>query len=115
MDKSWMPTTGGILNLICGAVDIFAGIVMIIIGAASGWFLSAMGTQIPPAIPMVLFTVFGILVIIIGVIALLGGIYALRRKIWGMALAGAIISIFIIWPLGVASTVFIALSRSEFS
>jgi len=55
--------------------------------------------------------------IVLGVIALLGGIYALKRKVWRLALAGAILSI----PLlpagtifGILSIVFLSKSKSEF-
>jgi hypothetical protein len=115
MEKSWMPTTAGILNLICGAADIIGGIVLLIIGAISGIIFKYAETDIPPFILMLILIILGIFVLILGVIALLGGVYALRRKVWGMALAGSIVSFFIIWPLGIASIIFIALSRNEFS
>jgi len=44
-----------------------------------------------------------------------GGIYALQRKIWGLALAGSIAAFFSpSWVLGVAAIVFTALSKNEF-
>jgi hypothetical protein len=51
---------------------------------------------------------------------LIGGIYTLRRKIWGLALAGAISSILASIPLlggiplGKAATILVALSKDEF-
>lgn len=114
MDKTWMPTTSGILNIICGAADIIGGIVLLILGAASGVIYKFAQTDIPPYVFMIILVMIGIFMLILGVLALVGGIYALRRKVWGMALAGSIVSFFIIWPLGVASIVFIALSRKEF-
>jgi hypothetical protein len=114
MDKTWMPTTGGILNIICGAAEIIGGIVMIVMGAVSGPICQAMQADIPAGVATAILVVIGIFALIFGVIALLGGIYALRRKLWGLALAGSILSVFIIWFLGVASIVFIALSKKEF-
>lgn len=115
MEKSWMPTTGGILNIICGAADILGGIVLIIMGAVSGLITQFASADIPAWVLIIIFSVVGVFMVILGLIALIGGVYALRRKIWGMALAGSIISFFIIWPLGIASIVFIALSKKEFS
>jgi hypothetical protein len=114
MDKTWMPTTGGILNIICGAIEIIGGLVMIIMGAVSGPLCQMAQANIPPGVITAVFVVVGVFALIFGVVALLGGIYALRRKLWGLALAGSILSVFIIWFLGVASIVFIALSKKEF-
>ena len=114
MDKTWMPTTGGILSIICGAVDIIGGIVMIIMGAISGPLCQMAQANVPAPVVTAIFVVIGIFALILGILALVGGIYALRRKLWGMALAGSIISFFIVWPLGIASIIFIAISRKEF-
>lgn len=114
MDKTWMPTTGGILNIISGAAEIIGGLVMIIMGAVSGPLCQMAQADIPAGVATAVFVVIGVFALILGVVALLGGIYALRRKVWGMALAGSIISVFIFFILGIASIVFIALSRKEF-
>ena len=63
--------------------------------------------------------VAGILDIVAGsldvILAIVGGIYALQRKIWGLALAGSIAAFFTpSWVLGVAAIVFTALSKNEF-
>ena len=114
MEKTWMPVTGGILSLICGAVNIIGGIVLVIMGAVSG-VVTRYAPDLPPAILMVIFILIGLFILIIGIIALVGGIYALRRKVWGMALAGSIASFFSsFWWMGIAAIVFISLSRKEF-
>jgi hypothetical protein len=46
---------------------------------------------------------------------IIGGIFALQRRRWGWALAGSIVAILGTLPLGVASTIFVAMSRDEFS
>jgi hypothetical protein len=53
--------------------------------------------------------------IILGIVAIIGGIYAIQRKLWGMALAGAICAI--IGPsalLGILAIIFIAIGKPEF-
>jgi hypothetical protein len=115
MDRTWMPTTGGILSIICGALNIIGGIVFIIIGIVTE-IARNFAPKMPPVVLLVIFVVVGIITLILGIISLIGGIYALRRKLWGMALAGSITSVFnCFWYLGVASIVFIALSHKEFS
>jgi hypothetical protein len=50
----------------------------------------------------------------VGILAIVGGIYALQRKIWGLALAGSIAAFFPSWILGIAAIVLTALSKNEF-
>jgi len=67
---------------------------------------------------------FGPLFIVLGLIAIVGGIFALRRRVWGLALAGAICALFpfhpygsLIWTpvIGILAILFVALSKNEFS
>lgn len=39
---------------------------------------------------------------------------ALQRRKWGWALAGSIVAILATFPLGVASTIFVAIAKDEF-
>ena len=71
MERTWKPTTAGILCIIAGIIGVIPGIAF----AAS--FIRGAG-------------MFGAPSIVLGIIAIVGGIYALRRKIWGLALAGSI-------------------------
>ena len=71
----------------------------------------AMLTQILGTSSTVLL-VIGIVVLVVGAIALAGGISAIRRKRWGLALAGAILSLPGI--MGVLAIIFISLGKKEF-
>ncbi|GAG33364.1 unnamed protein product, partial [marine sediment metagenome] len=51
----------------------------------------------------------------LGVVAIIGGIFALRRKLWGLALAGAICAIPCSAALGILATIFVSLGRREFA
>lgn len=51
---------------------------------------------------------------LLGALAIVGGVYALKRKIWGLALAGSIAAIFGSMPLGIAGLVLTVLSKKEF-
>ena len=54
-------------------------------------------------------------VIVLGIVAILGGIYALRRRIWGLALAGSICALIGPWfILGILAIVFVSLGKREF-
>jgi len=77
--KTWKPTAAGILCIIAGTIAVISCIVFTVLGSIIAIFF---GIAWP--------AVFGVLSIILGIIAIVGGIYALRRKSWGLALAGSI-------------------------
>jgi hypothetical protein len=54
--------------------------------------------------------------IILGIVAIVGGIYALLRKIWGLALAGSICALIGPWfILGILAIIFVSLGKREFN
>ena len=104
MQRTWKGTTAGILTLIGG-----------ICGIAGGGILATVGTAFLMGIPgLELMAGIGVGIIAIGVIALIAGIFTLRRRSWGFALAGAILALFPIIPLGILAIIFVAMGKSEF-
>ena len=58
---------------------------------------------------------FGFPSIMLGIIAIVGGVYALRREVWGLALAGSICALIGPWAiLGILAIIFVALGKGEF-
>ena len=102
-----MRKAGGILTIV-GGIIIVAGS---FIATGGPWALipGALmpGPEAPPA------GVVGGL-IALGVVALIGGICALRGRMWGLALAGAICATFPAAPAGVLAIIFISLAKREF-
>ena len=109
METTWKPTTAGILTIVAGAFNLIAGITVAALGTAcpwtghmgmmgmTGWWFGAIGTPL----------------IVIGIVSIVGGSFALRRKIWGLALAGAICAL-CVWILGIPAIIFIAMGKKEF-
>ena len=103
MKRIWMLRVAGILCIITG--------VSIVVIAGELFGLSCGGS--PPldaytglafillALPLI------ILLIIVGTVATVGGIYALRRKNWGLALAGSILTLLSSVVLGIYGIIFI--------
>ncbi len=107
--KTWMPTAAGILDIVAGCLGLFVALLLV--------FLAAAG-PIVPDIPPYVSSVLGALTVpmaILGILAIVGGIYALKRKIWGLALAGSIAAFFCSWILGLLAVIFIAVSKKEFA
>ena len=108
MEKTWKPPTAGILSIIAGVFGLIGAIVVGLIGGTIG------GLELIPGVGMLLAAI-EIPLIIIAIIAIVGGIYALKRRIWGLALAGTICSLLCIWLLGIPAIIFVILGKSEFS
>jgi len=108
MEKTKKVTAAGIMNIISGCYGIGIGASFAFSGGLAGQMyglgetLSAIGGGL----------------IGLGVVALIGGIFALMRKVWGLALAGSILAIPLLpvgTVLGIISLVFVSKRKSEFS
>lgn len=106
-NKTWKPTTAGILSIIAGAMQTIGGIVVAVVGGTIA------GLPTVPIMPRI-FGIIAIPIIILGILAIVGGIYALKRKVWGLALAGCICSLFGPWFLGIPAIIFVAMGKGEF-
>ncbi len=103
MERTWKPTVGGILAIIGGAIETILGLVIATVGSI-GWFFG---------VPWV--SAIGAPLIILGIIAIVGGTYALRRRIWGLAIAGSICALIGPWGLlGLLAIIFVSLGKGEF-
>ena len=103
MERTWKPTTAGILCIIAGAIGVITGIVVAVVGGI-GWFFW-----------MPWFSAIGAPIIVLGIIAIVGGSYALKRRAWGLALAGSICAL--LPPgtiLGILAIIFVSLGKGEF-
>lgn len=108
--KSWKPTAAGILCIIGGAI----GLLLCLF-----WTLIALVLMGDPSVegelsidaPIVRFWIFGGIAIII---AIVGGIYALRRRIWGLALAGSICALVGFGIPGILAIIFVIKGKREF-
>ncbi len=111
MTKTWKPTTAGILSIIAGAIQVIFGLALstiLAIGGVAGAFASIPGMGGVMA-------AIGVPLIIIGIVAIVGGVYALKRRVWGLALAGAICAVIGPWGiLGVLAIIFVAMGKGEF-
>ena len=104
MEKTWKPTVAGILAIIAGAVEVIAGIAFAT-GVGFWWGFLGLGWLSAVFAPLIVF----------GIIAIIGGIYALLRKIWGLALAGSICALIGPWfILGLLAIIFVSLGKGEF-
>jgi len=127
--NTWKSTTAGIMTIVSGCYGISLGAALRQGPLFLNQFLSNIWIGGVPfdtgGDTASELAAYGILYIVFGVTALIGGIFALprewrypqTRRIWGLALAGAILSLWMIpvgTVLGILSIVFLAKSKGEF-
>lgn len=119
MEKTWKPTVAGILSIVSGTTGLIAVFGLIIAIGITGGFNISGTEQIPNFVPILL-TGIAVLLAVLSILSLIGGIYAVQRRKWGLALAGAICAVFASTPLlgglpvGIIAIVLTALSKNEF-
>ena len=123
MEKSRIS---GIFSIISGGFGIFASILYIIIVVVFSLVMRMPGfmpntsgtdeytTSIMFTMMITMYSIAAFILIIAGVLAIVGGVFALKRKKWGLALAGSIASIIAFMPCGIASIIFVIMGKDEF-
>ncbi len=130
MNKPWMPVVAGILDIVSGAMGVMFGLFMAIPMHAARLAQAAPGAtgriaprvaphmgaipHMPPFFFPGMGIVMGIVLALIGVLAIVGGVYALKTKGWGLALAGSIGAVLTGRLLGVLALILIVLGRKDF-
>ncbi len=109
----WLPITGGILSVLAGAWNVLVGLAAMISVPFISSLLTSLGFSTGIGIGV------GALLFILGIVSIIGGAVAIRRRFWGLALAGSITSLVpspVLFPMlfGVLSLVFVSLGKPEF-
>jgi hypothetical protein len=119
--RTWKATTAGILDIVAGGFNglMAIGIIfaIIFIGSLRPMIMDYISPEDAPFVmPLIVPILIGVLVfsLITAVFPIIGGVFALRRRGWGWALAGSIIAIFRTSVLGILATIFVAMARDEF-
>lgn len=117
-ERTWRPTTGGLLAIISGAWNLVIGLGAVFGGTFLSDFIADFNTTLSDALQGVGVGA-GSALIVLGIIAIVGGTYAIMRRMWGMALAGSIAAAFpspVVLPtlMGILSIIFNTLGHMEF-
>ncbi len=113
--------TAGVLSLVCGVLGILSMVSLLLV-ALLVQMIPTDELQTDGAMPQDVFVILaafygvvGVVVGLIGVLGIVGGVFAMKKKHWGWALAGAIAGTFTFYPCGIAAVVLVSLGKSEFS
>jgi hypothetical protein len=119
MKTTWKPQVAGILSIVGGTIGLMGsfGILIAItaIGAGRHWaggWTDNWDWQVGNVIPIL--WAIGIPMFLCSLTSVVGGIFAVQRKLWGLALAGSITAFFPVWIFGLMATIFTAISKDEF-
>jgi hypothetical protein len=119
--RGGLLTAGGVLSIIAGAFEVIGGVIIALLTVGIRILIrlalipSHPGDwwgQFIPVIPFWLIIV-GVPILALGIVAIVGGVSAIRRKNFGLSLAGAICAL----PssiLGILAVIFVSLGRREF-
>jgi hypothetical protein len=64
---------------------------------------------------MIVYAAIGLFFALVGALAVVGGIFALKKKRWGLALAGAIAGTITFFPCGIAAVILVSMGQPEFN
>ena len=112
---------GGVLTIISGVFGLIEFLGMIGMTIFLSYIFTSPTFNVRPGsheslrMVQLVYGIMAFVLLVLGVVAIVGGIYAMKKRLWGMALAGAICGILTFLPLGIIATVFIAQAQKEFS
>ena len=123
-DRGGLLTAGGVLSIIAGAFEVIGGGIIValislriplrlwlssfLLGVPGNWH--ACSWAVVPILPMIM----GGLLLVLGIIAIVGGVSAVKRKSYGLSLAGAVCALIPLNLLGLLAVIFISLGKREF-
>ena len=120
-DRGGLLTAGGILSIVGGTLEVIGGGIMVVLAIGTRILLRLALLPFHPGdwfehilavVPTWLIIVGGPL-LVLGILAIVGGVSAIRRKRFGLSLAGAICAL----PsgiLGILAVIFVSLAKREF-
>jgi hypothetical protein len=120
-NKGGLLTAGGILSIIGGALEVIGGGVMAVLIIANRVLFRLPLLPFHPgiwfehfgAVDLIWLIIVGVPVFALGIVAIIGGVSAIRKKSFGLSLAGAICAL----PsgiLGILAIIFVSLSKKQF-
>lgn len=114
--QTWRPTAAGVLEIVDGCLQVLAGIALALFGGVVG--NAPTFGRLPgfgPGFSAPVVSGVALALIVLGVVAILGGMSCLRRRCWGLALAGGICAL--PPPLSlipILAMVLVVISKDEF-
>ena len=117
-------TIGGILSIVASSIGILIGCAYLIYPIFMSSIINSLEeypgfVRASPedSLVVLIWVIFGAMFLfqfLIGALGIAGGICAIKKKAWGMALAGAIASSMSFYYIGIAAVVLVSMAQPEF-
>jgi hypothetical protein len=116
-------TVGGILGIVASVLGILTWLPLLFTPFIWDSFYDSAGITLPDDIEAFrsvtsVFNAFAvglfIIILIIGILGVVGCVFAIKRRVLGLALTGAIASSIMFYPLGIVSVVLVSMGYKEF-
>jgi len=117
--RSAKPTAGGVLILLAGIFAIVCGVLYLVLDISDLGTMPTLPEGVTEADLEGIMRACGVVMIIFGAIAIPGGVFALKRKHFGLAIAGGVMGMLGVGfgfgsLFGLVGLILVALSRREF-
>jgi len=114
---------GGILSIVSGGFGVLIGGFYVLMIWMFNFMITSISQQpMDPEFPQeffyimaIIYGAIGLILALIGALGIVGGVYALKRKHWALALAGAIAGSVTFFPCGIPAIIFVSLGKDEFT
>jgi hypothetical protein len=115
---------GGILSVVSGGLGCLGTLIIVFFAILVGVYGGSTNYQYNydysrvdnvALVVAVIYGVFAFIGLIISILAIVGGVFGIRKKNWGLALAGSIASSLSFFPCGIAAIIFTTLGKAEFN
>jgi hypothetical protein len=109
----------GILDIVSGAIGMVGGVYFVVLTSVFRSLHQVL--RVDPIViqqtEQIISQLFAIpfVLVFVGIVSIIGGVYALQRRIWGLALAGAICSCIVFPFFGLPSIIITGLAQEEFN
>ena len=118
MSKTWKSLVAGILDIVAGSLSCIASLSLIAGILVFSIVSRSSSIHIPYDAPRniaLLIVILAVPYLALAVLSIVGGIFTLKRKKWGLAIAGSIAAAIISWLFGIPALVFTIIARDEFA
>jgi hypothetical protein len=113
---------GGILSIVAGGIGCLLALAVILLavvlrayGGGTYFYDSYYVEDQVFLLMTIVYAACGVIGLVISALAIVGGVFGIKRKNWGMALAGSIAGVLTFFPCGIVAVIFTALGKSEFN
>jgi len=109
-------TIGGVLGMVASIIGILGSLMFMALPALMRASNEMTGEYEDAVLALAsgFYIILGVLGLIMSAVGIVGSVFALRRRVFGLALTGAIFSSIVFYPLGIVAVILVSMGYQEF-